>query len=130
LEFPAHQLDIPADYNPILDFYCCNSAVELLGVNSNNLEQLCHVSEVACPVLPRKEDKTLFFHNQPLEKIKFPGVKVPNPRKACSTSSTYANVVPMQLLDQEATTKFYATSNRIRESSCENPVCIFDIIGI
>ncbi len=78
--------------------------------------------------MPRKEDKTVVFLNQLLETIKFPGVIVPNPKKACNVSLTHANVVLMQLLDQEETSKFNA-SNRIGESFCENPVCIFDIIN-
>jgi hypothetical protein len=52
--------------------------------------------------MPRKEDKTIIFLNQLLETTTFPGVIVPNPWKACYVSSAPANVVLMQLLDQEA----------------------------
>jgi hypothetical protein len=98
-------------------------------VNSNCLKGLgSSVFVVACTVMPRKEDTTVVFLNQLLETIKFPGVIVPDPWKACNVWSTHANIVPMQLLDQEATPKFNA-SNRIRESFCENPVCIFDVIS-
>ncbi len=97
-------------------------------MNHNGLKWLGSVSVVTCAVMARKEDKTVVFLTQLLEMIKFPGVIVPNPRKACDVSFTHPNVVPMQSLDQEATPKFNA-SNRIRESFCENHVRIFDVIS-
>jgi hypothetical protein len=53
---------------------------------------------------------------------------MPNPWKACNVLLTPANVVPMQLLDQEATLKCN-TRNRIRERFCENPVHNFCVIS-
>jgi hypothetical protein len=86
----------------------------------------CHCSCLRSYAQEARQDQG--FLNQLLEMIKFPGAIVPKPWKACNVSSTHANVVRRQLLDQEATIKFNA-SNRIRECFCENPVWTFDIIS-
>ena len=88
--------------NFFVNFHGFQCVIKITRVKSNGVKALRRVTEIACIHPTWIEQPAMIFLHQDLQKICFPGIAMPKPRKARSVSFRHSLIVSVPSFSEKA----------------------------